>query len=696
MIYFVTLQKQLFPDVDFECISPEQSFQMMEDWNVIQVDTETSGRDAHLCKLLCIQFGNDKADARIVVDCTTVDVCLYKELLEDRRLILQNGKFDLQFLYNYHIIPLKVYDTMIVEQLMYLGYPSGQISFSLKEIAWRRLNTNIDKTVRGEINWRGLDKEVIMYAAGDVTYLERIMHSQIADLKAKGLMKAAQIECDFVPAIAYLEWCGIHLDQDKWKAKMQKDKKNLDSCIKALNAFVTSNPKYSQFTYINTQGDLFSGFDLTPKCTIQWSSSQQVVKFAKFLGFDVKVQDKKTGEDKESAMEKHLKKQKGINDEFLRLYFGKGDPGDKDYYPGYSGSFKVCTSFGQGHLNAINPRTDRIHTVYKQLGAASGRMSCGSQQANTDLAKVNKVKPSDCTYPNMQQLPHDEETRACFTAPLGYLWSSCDFSALESRLGADIYNEQSMLDEFLHGSGDMHSLCAYMVYKEEIPRDTPIKEIKKKYPHLRSAVKPIEFSQQFGGSEFAIQNSMGCSLQEAQEFKQAYDSGFPGISDFKKKGSEFVRKNGYILMCKYSGHKMFWWDHDKWLERQKTFTQEFWEDYREHHKGTGDMVAQEVRQHFQAASKWDRMALNAPTQGSGIVILKIAMTNFFKWIVDNGYFGKVELAALVHDESNVIFPEELRDIVPSVQSKCMEDAAALICTKLPIPAKPDVATYWKH
>lgn len=68
---------------------------------------------------------------------------------------------------------------------------------------------------------------------------------------------------------------------------------------------------------------------------------------------------------------------------------------------------------------------------------------------------------------------------------------------LESRLGADIYNEKSMLDEFLHGSGDMHSLCAYMVYKDIIPRDTPIKDIKKLYPHQRKDVKPIEFSQQF-------------------------------------------------------------------------------------------------------------------------------------------------------------------------------------------------------
>ena len=87
---------------------------------------------------------------------------------------------------------------------------------------------------------------------------------------------------------------------------------------------------------------------------------------------------------------------------------------------------------------------------------------------------------------------------------------------------------------------------------------------------------------------------------------------------------------------------------------------------------------------------------------SGIVILKIAMTNFFKWIVEKGYFGKVEIAALVHDESNVIFPEELKDEVPAMQQKCMEDAAALVCTKLPIPAEVarlddgSIPNYWIH
>ena len=60
---------------------------------------------------------------------------------------------------------------------------------------------------------------------------------------------------------------------------------------------------------------------------------------------------------------------------------------------------------------------------------------------------------------------------------------------------------------------------------------------------------------------------------------------------------------------------MYWWDHDKWLERQKSFTSEFWDEYKAYHKGTTSRVALEVREHFQAASKWDRMARNAPTQG---------------------------------------------------------------------------------
>lgn len=267
---------------------------------------------------------------------------------------------------------------------------------------------------------------------------------------------------------------------------------------------------------------------------------------------------------------------------------------------------------------------------------------------------------------------------------------------LESRLGADIYNEQSMIEEFLHGSGDMHSLCAYMVYKDEIPRDTPIKSIKKLYPHLRSAVKPIEFSQQFGGSEYAIQNSMGCSLEEALAFKKAYDSGFPGIAKFKEAGAKFVCSNGYILMNKYTGHKMYWWDWEYWKQKQAEFnTPGFWDNYKLYHKGQKTNLEKAVKKHFKIKSKYERMALNSPTQGTGITILKDAMTTLFNWVVDNGYFGKVLFCAFVHDECCVEFPKELTDF-PKIVSDTMLNSAAKFCKSIPIPADAEVSTHWIH
>ena len=700
MIYLVTKQQELFHRDDYQVISVEESLRIMHPWRVVQLDTETTGKDPHLCDFLCIQMGNDKADARIVVDTSTVDVHKYKEVLESKMCILHNAKFDLQFFYNYGIIIRNIYDTMIVEQLLHLGWPAGQISYSLKEVAWRRLNINIDKTVRGEIIWRGLDSSVINYSAGDVTYLQRIMRSQLEDLEKQELIKAAQLECAFIPAIAYLEWCGIHLDQNKWKAKMHKDQQNLEDSIKALDEFVTSNPAYSQFTYVNTQGDLWGGFDLSPKCTIQWSSSQQVTKFAKFLGFDTKVQDKKTGEDKDSVMEKHLKMQKGVNDEFIRLYFGKGDPGDSDYYAGYSGSFKVVSSFGQGHLNAINPRTGRIHTVYKQLGAASGRMSCGSQQPNTDLAKVNKVKPKDCTYPNMQQLPHDAETRSCFTAMKGNLWVSCDYSAQEGRVQGDIYQDEAILKMYREGI-DGHSMYAKIFFKDEL-KDIDVHDVKRLRPDLRTKAKSPEFALAYGGGYTTIMEQLKCSEEEAKQIIANYEEGFKGTTEFAKKGSAFVRKNGYILMCPLTGHKMYWWDHKDWVERQKSFTQEFWDEYRNYHKGTGDEVARMVSMHFRAASKWDRLARNAPPQGTSAVMTKEATTNIFNWIVDNGYFGKILCAALVHDETNWEYPEEVKEFpqvvkeFPQVVKSMMEASAAKYCKSIEIPAESSVGDHWIH
>lgn len=507
MIYLVSSNQELFGRDEYKIISVQESLDIMKDWQVVQYDSETTGRDCHLCSLLSMQFGSADGNTQVVVDCSTINPAKYKEFLESRYIIGQNLKFDLQFLFNYSIVPSRIYDTMIVEQLLHLGYPSGIISYSLKSIAKERLGIDIDKSVRGEIIWRGLDTRVIQYSAGDVKYLYPIMMSQWEDCKKQGCTVGAKLENDAVIPIAYMEWCGIHLDVDKWKAKMKKDKEHLNSSKQALDAFIVrlSNEgfkcpfkdgmgsifykdvpaqEFKKFVFIDRQGDLFSGFNLDPQVTINWSSSQQVTKVAKLLGFDTTVKDKKTGEDKDSVLEKQLSTQKGICDEFLTLYFA------------YQEHAKVVSSFGQGHLNAINPITGRLHTVFKQLGAASGRLSCGSNQPNTDLAKYKKLPVNACKYPNIQQLPADDATRGAFIAPEGYNFVSADFSAEESRLGADIYQDKEFLKEFTEGSGDTHSMFAWMVFRKECEKCgcKSAADVKKLAPQWRKKVKGVEFN----------------------------------------------------------------------------------------------------------------------------------------------------------------------------------------------------------
>lgn len=268
-------------------------------------------------------------------------------------------------------------------------------------------------------------------------------------------------------------------------------------------------------------------------------------------------------------------------------------------------------------------------------------------------------------------------------------------TVLEARLGADIYNEKEMLKEFLYGSGDMHSLCAKMVFTEEL-KGIDVKDVAKIRPDLRKKVKNVEFAKQFGGSAFSISETLGCSIEHAEIFSKAYDQGFKGVTTFKNKGSKFVRSNGYVLICKYTGHKVYWYDWDIWVERQKSFNSAFWDEYRATKAENPEHpMVKEVSRHFKAASKWDRMALNSPTQGSGIIVLKDAMTQFFYWIVENGLFNIVLICDLVHDESVIEYPENLPDTSKVLQEK-MESSAAKFCKSLPIPAVPEVGLHWIH
>lgn len=735
MIYLVTKNRLLFESDYYQIISEEESLQMINSWETVQFDTETSGRDPHICKILCAQFGNKGADTQIVVDTLTTDIILYKNILETKLLVGHNLKFDIQFLYNHQIIPTKIWDTMIIDQLLHLGFDNKFFHYSLKDVAMRRLKIDIDKTTRGEIIWRGLDDKVILYAAGDVMYLEDIMQQQIEDCKKQTCIKAAQIENSFVPVIAYLEWCGIRLDVDKWQLKMQDNEKKRDEALQQLNQWVVNYfkskggttgeyldveytisevingktifhdipkeatgheqifsesswdtvldceytrryikiPQKWGYVKFNRQGDLFSGFDTEPQCNINWASSKQTIPFFQMLGFNTETRDKTTGETKDSVVEKVIKKQKGIADDFLKLYFT------------YKEKFKDCSTYGQNYIDAINPNTGRIHTTFWQLGAASGRMSCGSRNLNTDLAHLKGISPNRCKYVQCQNLPSDEITRGAFIPNDGNLMTACDYSALESRLGADIYNDAEMLKEYLEGSGDIHSLVAKACFPKEL-EGIPVSEVKSKRPDLRKKAKAPEFACQFGGGAGAISDALGISKEEARVIYNNYLNTFKGITEFKKRGSAFVRTHGYVLICQHTGHKLYWEDFKKWREIEDLPEYVYKCEY----------SIKERDEHDGAAAKWDRMALNAPTQGSGIAILKLSMTLFFKWLCNEGYFNKVLLCNLVHDEAVIEYPEELKDIIVPKLKEYMEKGASVLCKKLPIPCVPETGDHWIH
>lgn len=534
MTYLVTAQTELFSSDLYKVISVEESLNIMSNWKMIQFDTETTGLDAHIDEDLMWQFGNIEGTIQIVVDCTTINIEQYKQLLESKFIIGTNLGFDCKFAFKHNIILKNIYDCMIVEQLLYLGFPNFMIgashdiikdycaivdSFtnwedfnskqkadavyhtsptiyefihnhsgvSLKAMCYRYLNIDMDKSVRGRIIYEGINTDTIIYGATDVKYLYDIMCKQLQILKQRDLVKAAKIECDFIPVKAYYEWCGVHLNENLWKEKMKRDETKMNTALKQLNDFVISKGD-TRFYKVDYEGDLWEGYNTEPICTINWNSTKQVIPFLTLLGFNCKGIDKKTKEEKDSIDATVLKAQKHINPEFYNIFLQ------------YTEAHKVCSTYGQNYLNAINPITNRIHTQFRSLGTDTGRLACGSQQQNSSLAKLKNLPiktPKDpklkCAYPQLQNLPADELTRACFCAEKGNIWISRDYKGQESVLMADFSQDEAMLNVFLRGE-DMHSTVAYKIFKKDIPRDTPIKDIKSKYKELRQIAKGPEFN----------------------------------------------------------------------------------------------------------------------------------------------------------------------------------------------------------
>ena len=587
MIYLVTKQESLFENEDYKVISVEESLRLLNSLTIVGLDTETEGLDPWTKKLKSIQLGN--YDFQVVIDTTTIDPTLYKDYLESNRLFVGwNLKFDLKFLFKQGIVPRKVWDGYLAEKLMWLGYPPGVHSLSLKAAGEHYLDIELDKSVRGKIIYAGLTTDVIVYSANDVKYLEKIMELQQLELAKKGLEKAIIYENKFVLPLAYCEYCGVKLDVDKWKAKMQKDEQRVKAALDNCNKWLLENEPDSKYIFIDRQGDIFNGFNLEPKVTLNWNSAKQLIPLFKKYGVNVTIEDKEKGGIQDSIDAKSLKPQKN-KCSLIPLYLE------------YKEAIKVTSTYGENFLKQINPVSGRIHTNYQQMGADTTRVTSGGKDKG---AKVD--------YVNLLNLPANAETRACFVAEKGNKWISIDYSGQETYLMASIANDAAIIEELTNGSGDIHSLTAYMSY-HEIPRDTNIKDIKKNYHNLRQEAKGIEFAINYGGDANTISRNKGIPIEEATKIYNSYMSGFKGL----KKYQDFRRKDwfdkGYILLNPLTGHKAYIYDYERLLEDKKWMSTLDWNYYREMKNSCPECdTVQRVRHFFKRKSASEKQSINYP------------------------------------------------------------------------------------
>ena len=686
MIYLVTNQRTLFESEIYKVISVEESLRLLNPLTIVGLDTETQGFSPFLKKLLLLQLGNK--DFQVVIDCTTIDVTLYKEYLESDRLFIGwNLKFDVKFLFYHGIVPTKLYDGFIAEKMRWLGYPSGMHSLSLKSAGENYLGIELDKSIRGEIIWRKeLTDEIIIYSANDVKYLEDIMNKQLEILLPRGQKLALEVENRAILPTAYFEFCGVNLDANRWKAKMAKDQEALNKAKERLDNFVVDMYKedksFSKFIKI-VEPDLFGFSKAGPACNINWNSSKQVILFLESLGFKLETKDKATGGIKKSVDATVIEGQKNVHP-------------IAEVYLNFKAAQKVTSTYGQNFLDLINPVTGRLHTSFNQIGTDTHRYSSGGGE-DKEVIPGKKVP-----LVNLQNLPADAETRACFCAEKGNKWISADYSGEESVILANIAKDTAMIDLFTNGCGDLHSLVAKMVYPEEL-HDIPVEDVKKLRPDLRKKAKAPEFTFAYGGDANTLIGRDHIPEEEARQIEANYRKGFKGVAAYQAYQRKIVMQLGYINTCPEVGYRAYIYDYDKLKATQNKFNKDFWDTYRRL-KATDptNSIVEEVRYYFKRKSASERQSINYPIQSRGSAIFKICAVNLFNWVVKNGLFGKVKFCIPAHDEFNIEAPEEIAEEVANKLHECMVKAGKFICKIVPLDAEVSrlkdgtLPTYWIH
>jgi DNA polymerase-1 len=231
----------------------------------------------------------------------------------------------------------------------------------------------------------------------------------------------------------------------------------------------------------------------------------------------------------------------------------------------------------------------RIHTTYNQLVASTGRLSSDN--------------------PNLQNIPirtaQGREIRQAFIAGEGYeSLLTADYSQIEMRILAHLSDDADLIDAFTAGE-DLHTTTASRVF------NVPPEQVD---PELRRRIKAMSYGLAYGLSAYGLSMQLGITPDEAREQMNAYFERFGGVRDYLRNVVAQARRDGYT---------------ETLLGRRRYLP---------------DLTSDNTQRRQMA----ERMALNAPIQGSAADIIKLAMLGVDRALRESGLRSRLLLQ--VHDE----------------------------------------------
>ena len=295
----------------------------------------------------------------------------------------------------------------------------------------------------------------------------------------------------------------------------------------------------------------------------------------------------------------------------------------------YRQLMKLNSTYVEGLKPYINPKTKRIHSFFHQTITATGRISS--------------------TEPNLQNIPTrfelGKQVRKIFKPEQGKVYIDADYSQIELRVLAHMSEDAHMVQAFKEGE-DIHRQAASKVFK------TPMEEVTKEQ---RSNAKAVNFGIVYGISDFGLGEQLGISRKIAKQYIQEYLQEYAGIKNFMDDMKEKAKETGYV----------------ETLFNRRRYIPEL--------KSNNYMVRQ----------FGERAAMNTPIQGTAADIMKIAMINVYKKLIEEKLDAKIVLQ--VHDEMMIEAPLAEADKVKEIVKSEMESAIKL---NVPLIAEVSEAENW--